>query len=456
MLSLGTPTSYIEAGFERKDKTATVLIDLSAAYDTVWTGGLMMKLAKIIPCRKILKLLSHMTGPRKFHVILGGSTSKTKRIKNGVPQGSVLAPSLFNVYISDMPATTSIKLGYADDWALSHQSRSWNELETTLSKDTTAMKQYFDRWYLKMNTTKTVSTAFHLNNREAQRKLEIQIDGATLPTDQNPKYLGVTLDRQLTYRKHLEGTARKIGKRNCLLRKLAGTTWGASQTLLRTSTLALCYSVAEYCAPVWMRSSHTKLVDVKLRDSMRIVTGCLKSTPTQWLPVMSAIAPPDMRREECNQKWILRAEQENETPLQRIIKDAPTSSKLKSRSPFYLSKKENYDMYESWREEWKSNPPKGGDLVEDPCIQLPGLQDQKRKYWVAANRLRSRHTKTAVNMHRLGLQDSPICPKCHTQPQDTNHLVLHCPETKLEGGYEAVNKCDEDFQAWIDGRDIEV
>ena len=92
-------TSLIETGFERNDKTGAVLIDLSAAYDTVWTGGLMLKLAKIIPCRKTLRLLSTMTGTRHFHVILGGSPNKTRKLKNGVPQGSVLAPALFSIYI---------------------------------------------------------------------------------------------------------------------------------------------------------------------------------------------------------------------------------------------------------------------------------------------------------------------------------------------------------------------
>lgn len=222
------------------------------------------------------------------------------------------------------------------------------------------MKKYFNSWYLRMNTTKSVSTVFHLNNREAHRRLKINIDGTALPTEENPKYLGVTLDRQLTYKRHLEGVSRKIGKRNCILRKLAGTTWGASQTLLRTSSLALCYSVAEYCAPVWTRSAHTSLVDVKLRDSMRIVTGCLKPTPVQWLTVMSAIAPPHLRREEMNRKWIERAQAEEITPLQKIFKQAPSTSRLKSRSPFYLSKKLNYNTQEKWREEWNNKKPKGG------------------------------------------------------------------------------------------------
>ncbi|GFR96407.1 RNA-directed DNA polymerase from mobile element jockey-like [Elysia marginata] len=75
-----------------------------------------------------------------------------------------------------------------------------------------------------------------------------------LPSDPISKYLGVTIVRKLNYCKYLEGCANKIAKRNCILRKLARTTWGASQSALRTSTLALCYSAAEYCTPVWTRS----------------------------------------------------------------------------------------------------------------------------------------------------------------------------------------------------------
>lgn len=90
-----------------------------------------------------------------------------------------------------------------------------------------------------MNTTKTVLTAFHLNNRESQRTLKISINGTILLADNYPKYLGMIFERQLTYKTHQENTARKNGKQNCILRKLTGVTWGASQTLLCTSGLVL-------------------------------------------------------------------------------------------------------------------------------------------------------------------------------------------------------------------------
>jgi len=67
--------------------------------------------------------------------------------------------------------------------------------------------------------------------------------------------------------------------RNNLLMKLASSTWGASANTLRSSALALCYSAAEYCAPIWSRSAHTSRVDVQLNSTMRLICGTLRSTP---------------------------------------------------------------------------------------------------------------------------------------------------------------------------------
>ncbi|KAG5858281.1 hypothetical protein JTB14_027623 [Gonioctena quinquepunctata] len=86
-------------------------------------------------------------------------------------------------------------------------------------------------------------------------------------------------DLSLTYKQHLTKTAQKIKSRNNILCKLAGTTWGADASTLRSTALAMTYSVAEYCAPVWYRSSHTHKIDVQLNESMRIITWHRKTHP---------------------------------------------------------------------------------------------------------------------------------------------------------------------------------
>ena len=82
-----------------------------------------------------------------------------------------------------------------------------------------------------------------------------------------------------------------------LLRRLVGTGWGASAKTLRTAALSLVYSTAEYCALVWCRSVRIRLIDSVFNDALRIVTGCLRPTPSVYLPILSGIQPAELRRQ---------------------------------------------------------------------------------------------------------------------------------------------------------------
>ena len=89
---------------------------------------------------------------------------------------------------------------------------------------------------------------------------------------------------------------KKLFSRVTLLRRLVSSGWGAGDKTLRIATLSLVYSTAEYCAPVWCRSAYTRLIDSVLNDALRIITGCLRPTPTDHLPVLSGIQPAELRR----------------------------------------------------------------------------------------------------------------------------------------------------------------
>jgi len=92
----------------------------------------------------------------------------------------------------------------------------------------------------------------------------------------------LSADCTLSFKPHLTKTAAKLKNRNNLLTKLAGSSWGADADTLRSSTLALCYSVGEYFAPVWCRSAHTGLVDAQLNSMMRLIS------PPNRAPVASS------------------------------------------------------------------------------------------------------------------------------------------------------------------------
>ena len=178
-----------------------MFVDLRAAYDTVWHRGLSCKLLRLLPDRHMVHLIMEMVGNRSFTLTTGnGLRSRLRRLKNGVPWGSVMAPLLFNIYIYDLPTTISRKYAYADDLAIMHADRNCQAVEGALSTDMATLGEYTQTWKLKLSTTKTVSAVFHLNNKKAKRDLKVNFNNKTLPFCFEPKYLGVTLDRSLTYR----------------------------------------------------------------------------------------------------------------------------------------------------------------------------------------------------------------------------------------------------------------
>lgn len=223
--------------------------------------------------------------------------SRLRRLRNGVPQCSVLSPMLFNIYIYDLPDTTSRKYGYADDLAIMLRRPAWKALEDGLNQDMDILVAYLRKWRLQLSTDKTVTAAYHLCNREDKRELEVYADHKRLESQQAPKYLGVLLDRTLTFKQHLEEVQAKTTTRVALIHRLNGTTWGVTAKTLRISTQALVFSAAEYCTPVWSRSPHVKKVDVAINNALQIMIGCLKPTPVTLLPVLAGIAPAGLRHE---------------------------------------------------------------------------------------------------------------------------------------------------------------
>ena len=85
----------------------------------------------------MVRMITKLVRNRSFTLTIGDSKqSRVRRLKNGVPQGSVLAPLLFNIYTYDLPSMISRKFAYADDLVSLHSSGNWKDLEETLSQDT--------------------------------------------------------------------------------------------------------------------------------------------------------------------------------------------------------------------------------------------------------------------------------------------------------------------------------
>ena len=110
-------TQKIEDSFSANRKAGAVFVDLTAVYDTVWHRGLTSKLMRLLPDRHMVSLMMELVRNRSFTLApVNGLQSRLRRLKNGVPQGSVLVSLLFNIYTHDPPVATAKNLLMQTIW----------------------------------------------------------------------------------------------------------------------------------------------------------------------------------------------------------------------------------------------------------------------------------------------------------------------------------------------------
>ena len=454
-------TQNIEDSFEAKKKAGAVFIDLTAAYDTVWHRGLTCKLLRLLLDKHMVKMIMELVRNRSFTLTTGDSNqSRLRRLKNGVTQGSVLAPLLFNIYTYDLPSMISRKFAYAYDLALLHSSGNWKDLEGTLSQDMSTFSAYLQTWRLKLSHTKTVTAAFHLNNREAKRELKIYNNDRLLPFRPTPTYLGVKLDRSLTFRHHLVVLRKKLSTRVALLRRLVGSRWGAGAKTLRIATLSLVYSTAEYCAPVWCRNAHTRLIDNVLNDALRIVTGCLRPIPTDYLPILSGIQPAELRRMEAILSLDYRGSLDPDHILYGLLSGSSDTRqvRLRSKRPFVPGARNLLDNLASlgirasewtnhkWKMEYCENASRLRVFVPETGAKTVGMC-LPRAACVKLNCLRTGVGRFHSSMHRsFGLSPNR---ECGASEQTADHVLTACPIHRAPHGARGLTVLDDETRCWL-------
>ena len=271
-------TEDFRASLDIKEHCAAIAVDLSKAFDSVSHSLLLSKLRAYGFSDSALCLTRSYLCGRKQRVKIGNSFSDWNTIKHGVPQGSILGPLLFNLFINDLTyfvVDANLRL-YADDTTQYLANRNPNALQSTSQNSVDVLQSWFECNYLSVNEAKTKV----LSLGDGPTHLELFADRTKPPLDvvKDLKLLGLTIDSSLTYKAHVKSVCDKVNAKVAALRRV--------RKFIPADVMINVYKAfilphLEYCAPVLVGLSSGLINKLESTNqfAIRTLMNLPKSTP---------------------------------------------------------------------------------------------------------------------------------------------------------------------------------
>ena len=335
-------TQRIIDGFHEKKSTVGVFVDLQQAYDRVWRRGLLYKMQECGIHGNLYYWIKNYLNDRLVQTKVGNAFSSKRTQEEGLPQGSSLSCTLFLIFLNDLPKELKAEKGqWADDLFLSQTQNKVGTCAILLNDDLLTLENYCKKWKLKINYSKTIYTIFTKSPTEAKKNILVKIGENIISKEENPIYLGVDLDRQLTLSKHIEKLKQKATNRLKLVKRLASSKWGADKSSLRQmylgyvrSTLENNLALQSICSTNLQQS-----LDRVQNEAVNFISGGMKSSPIAACEIDSNVEPLCLRREATVVEMVERYRRcDKDNPNRKIVDSWSPNDDIKQKSIMKVEK----------------------------------------------------------------------------------------------------------------------
>merc|ERR1711991_328895 len=436
----------------KKKSTAALFLDLSKAYDSVKRKILIKKLQNVLDDSKILNFLEFFLGRRLTRIRINGAKSDCLFINDGVPQGSPLSPLLFNIYAGELLNTRCNSLGYADDLVFFNHGTKCSKILEEMKNDILKVQKIAEELKLKISEEKSSIVIF--SNSKESKPTTVQIGNLNFKVTDTTKYLGVTFDKKLTFKKHILEQERKLRWKSSKVEYLL-----SSYTNIDTKTLLMlfkshCLSSTDYGCEVGIGTARTNLNTLEALEhkSLTKILGTPRTSSRTEVRALSNFTPIRKRWAFRVLKFLAKTRGEHRDIFSKILsrKGVSYSSKKQSidaASAYLKNALNNIDIISQI-----SDGVFDTKLAKNLIIQnqrreairfLDGINKRKllrellkTKLSIYETRRRSKEVSISnllldtlpfeKNLKRWGRASSVLCPKCNV-PSDSIHGVFICP-----------------------------
>ena len=263
----------ISNNIEQKNVTAGIFIDLKKAFDTVNHDILISKLEHY-GLRGVAKswIESYLRN-RKQYVVIDGTESDKQTVHCGVPQGSVLGPKLFLLYVNDITNTSDLLkfILFADDTTILCSSSNIKNLITIINNELNNLCDWFAANKLSLNVSKTNYIIFNKNNNDERiHDPQIKIRDQVIEKVKVSKFLGLQIDDKLNWKQHISHVQTKLSKTIAIMCKMRHY---LNENTLRTIYCSLYLPYLNYCSEIWGNTykTSTRKIILSQKKAVRII-----------------------------------------------------------------------------------------------------------------------------------------------------------------------------------------
>ncbi|UYV73432.1 hypothetical protein LAZ67_10003172 [Cordylochernes scorpioides] len=347
-------TQKVKDAQNRKPTNHTIaaFLDLTQAFDKVWKNKLITKLYKHFKIDgKAITWINNFLKNRYIRVKYNGTLSKTFKLYQGLPQGSVLSPTLFTLFIAGIEEKISHKTNiglFADDIILWSRNTNWKKAERDLNKTLLHLEKFANKHKLEFNPQKSETCLFTTDKKLYKIRPKIILKEQQLQYNKHPKYLGYTLDPEINSSKHIEEVIRKGRDRLKILKYISGREWGADATTLKLTYTSLIRPILEYGYQIYGTASETNLKSLERiqLSAARIITGLRNTCPNDIVLYEADIMPLKDRRSYNLPKYINKIKSYgNKHRTSNYILNWESNLRLKKEGPLHLAKRNGFLKY---------------------------------------------------------------------------------------------------------------